>query len=158
VTELVVVHPASGEVLENLDTLPAEVLADAYTAIRQEQQRLEDMRRAVKAELQTRLATRGVARMVAGDYEIGETTGWRSVWDGEELERVVGDLLEAGAITLRDVGGLIRHEAKVNGNVANALSRRLVGQNKALVEDCRTREPERRAFDVVPSLPLIADR
>lgn len=155
--DVAVVHPRTGEVFDQLDKLPAEVLADAYVAIRERQQALEDMRRAVKAELQARLDMRGVARMTVGDFEVGESHGTRSKWDGVELERVVRDLIDAGAIDARDVTGLLRHEVVVNGHAANSLSRRMVGQNKAAVEDCRTREDERRAFDVVPSLPLIAE-
>jgi hypothetical protein len=113
------------------------------------------MRRELKAALQDRLDMRGVARMTTGEYEVGETRGWRSVWDGEQLEHVVRDLLAAGAVTPRDVQGLLHHETKVNGHQANALSRRLVGANKSAVEDCRAREQERRSFDVVASLPLV---
>jgi hypothetical protein len=149
-----VVNLATGELVEQLDRVPAETLAAVYAAIRTQQVRLEDMRRALKAELQNRLQVRGVARMTVGDYEVGESHGWRSKWDGQQLEAVVRDLIDAGAVSARDVAGLIRHESVVNGHAANSLSRRLVGAHKAAVEDCRTREDERRAFDVVPSLPL----
>lgn len=150
-----VINPATGELVAQLDQAPAETLAKVYAAIREQQVRLEDMRRALKAELQNRLEIRGVARMTVGDYEVGESHGWRSKWDGAQLEAVVRDLIDAGAVSARDVAGLIRHEAVVNGHAANSLSRRLLGANKAAVEDCRTRESERRAFDVVPSQPLI---
>jgi hypothetical protein len=150
-----VVDPGTGEVLERLETAPTEVLAAFYASIRERQAQLEDMRRAVKAELQNRLAVREVAVMTAGDYEIGERHGRKSVWDGEALEAVVRDLIDAGAIQARDVTGLIRHDVSVNGHLANSLSRRLVGANKRAVEECRTWETERRAFDVVVSQPLL---
>jgi hypothetical protein len=149
-----VINPATGELMDRLDQAPTETLAEVYGAVRAQQVRLEDMRRALKGELQNRLEVRGVARMTVGAYEVGESHGWRSKWDGQQLEAVVRDLLDAGVITTRDVADLIRHEAVVNGHAANSLSRRLVGAHKAAVEDCRTREPERRAFDVVRSLPL----
>lgn len=152
-----VVNPATGELVDQLDKVPAETLAELYVAVRDHQQRLENTRRALKAELQNRLEIKGVARMLVGDYEVGESHGSRSTWDGEQLEAVARDLLDAGVITSRDVAGLVRHETAVNGHVANSLSRRLVGAHKAAVEDCRTRELERRAFDVVASQPLIPE-
>jgi len=152
-----VINPSTGELVD-LHQAPVEYVAEVYLQVREQQTRLEDMRRQLKAELQDRLEIRGVAKMVAGDYEIGESHGTRSVWDGQQLEAVVRDLLDQGVVELRDVVGLIRHDTVVNGNVANSLSRRLIGAPKQAAEDCRTREPERRAFDVVRSLPLIAQR
>lgn len=152
-----VVHPATGEVLDELASQPPEVLADAYLAVKDELARLEAIRRALRAELQQRLTIRGVARMTVGDYEVGQSHGRRSVWDGDELEHVVRDLLDAGAITHRDIDGLIKHETKVDGRRANSLSSRLVGPHKAAVENCRTWEKDVRGFDVVASLPLVAD-
>lgn len=151
-----VMHPDTGELIDRLEAEPPELLADLYVAIREHQARLEAMRKLVKGELQNRLDMRGVAKMVVGDYEIGESHGTRSRWDGEALETVVRELIDNGAISYADVRDLIRHDTVVNGNVANALSRRLAGANKRAVEDCRTREPDRRAFDVVRSLPLVA--
>jgi hypothetical protein len=155
-TELVI-HPKTGEVLDALASTPPELLADAYAAVRAEQARLELMRRALKAELEARLAIRGVAVMVVGEYEVGVKRGKRSSWDGLELERVVRELIDAGAITARDVTGLLTHGVAVDGNAANSLSRRLIGRHKAAVEACRTREPVTRGFDVVRSLPLTAE-
>lgn len=153
----VIVHPRTGEVLDALQAQPAERLADAYAAIVAEQKRLKDAAAALKGELQNRLAVRGVAVMTVGDWEVGEQRGESSRWDGQELEQVVRELLDAGAVELRDVEGLIKHETKVDGNAANRLSRRLVGTNKAAVEACRTKERVTRGFGVVPSLPLVAD-
>jgi hypothetical protein len=152
-----IVRPDTGELLDELAAAPPEVLAEFYSAIRDEEARLKAMRESLRSELQARLAVRGVAVMTAGDYEIGVKHGRRSRWDGQELERVVRDLLDAGAVTARDVEGLLSHDVSVNGNVANSLSRRLVGAHKAAVENCRASEPTTRGFDVVRSLPLISE-
>jgi hypothetical protein len=84
-----VINPATGELMDRLDQAPTETLAEVYGAVRAQQVRLEDMRRALKGELQNRLEVRGVARMTVGAYEVGESHGWRSKWDGQQLEAVV---------------------------------------------------------------------
>jgi hypothetical protein len=157
-TDTAVVRPDTGELLVELASAPPEVLADFYAAIRDEERRLKAMREMLRAELEQRLATRGVAVLTVGDYEIGVKRGKRSSWDGQTLEDVVRGLIDAGAVTYRDVAGLISHDVKVNGNVANSLSRRLVGEHKAAVEACRSLEPTTHGFDVVRSLPLVPEQ
>ena len=75
-TELVVVNPATGELLEHLDQQPPETLADALAAIRSRQDDAARMAAALEGELRRRLAMRGRKMAVYGTWEI-EAQGTR---------------------------------------------------------------------------------
>ena len=61
-----------------------------------------------------------------------------SVWDADELEAALRDLVEAGEVQAGDVTEIIRHVTTVNGTEADRLVKRLTGLAKDAVERCRS--------------------
>jgi len=151
-----VVHPATGEVVGALSSAPPETLADVWLALKERERELKDMRELVTRELAARLHTRGRAVWTVGEYEIRNVAGKRSAWDGDELERVLRQLIDEGVVTASEVGGLVEHQIKVDGRGMNRLVSRLVGNARRAVEACRTWEKGRASFDVVRSVDLLA--
>jgi hypothetical protein len=151
-----VVHPATGELLPALDTQPPERLAEMLFAVRELQARLKDFGVLVEDELRGRMETRGRRLWVVGDYGLGLESRNESVWDGEELEGVLRDLVDQGVVTAGELTGLIRHETVVSRTEANRLTGRLSGAAKAAVEACRTwKRVSRGRVKVEKQMPLI---
>jgi hypothetical protein len=165
-TELVVVHPQTGEIVD-LETLPTDRLAEAVLAFRERERDLKAMRIAVEGEVRHRyeqdLERRGVTYpsskhvVCAGDFEIRIEGGNESVWDPDELEVVLRDLIDDGVISAADVTDVIRHETVVSRSSANALLDRLSGRAYDAVKRCRTwrrKGPGRVQVDRSIALPV----
>jgi hypothetical protein len=129
------VDPRSGELLD-LATAPPEQLADALDVIRQ----LRNFEKAIEGELRARLAVRQRTEERFGEWTVRVEQTNRSVWDAEELEGVLRELVGEGAITRGEATGVIRREVKVSGTEANSLAKRLTGDARQAVEACRTWE------------------
>ena len=132
-TELVVVNPATGELLEHLDQQPPETLADALAAIRTRQDEAARMAGALEGELRRRLAMRGRKLAVYGTWEV-EAQGTReSVWDADELEGAIDALIAEGTVRAAEVVDIITRPPVVSRSKAKALASRLDGDNRALI-------------------------
>jgi len=159
-TAQLVVHPSTGEYLGDahaLEQAPPELLADAFAAIERRMSELREMRKLLDHELARRLDIKDRKRWTWGDYEVSLEGGRRREWDGDQLEQVVRDLVDAGVIGAGEVTDLIRHETNVSGTAGNKLRARLSGASLRAVDDCWTWQDGRRRLEVVRSLPLIPE-
>jgi hypothetical protein len=129
-----VVDPATGELLEALHTQPPERLADVAFELRARQGELRKMQQAVEAELRRRMVIRDRRLVVFGDYEVKLTR--ESVWDAEELEGVLGELVDRGAVHASELTRVIRRETTVSRTEANRLLTRLSGSARDAIERC----------------------
>jgi hypothetical protein len=149
--ELVVVHPQTGEVLLEPERLPTDRLADVSLALKQRESELRAMRRELDAELRRRfddeLRERGLDAtdpkalgrvLIAGDFEVRVTGGRERVWDADELEHALRDLIDAGELHARDVVDVIEHATIVHGAAAKRLLDRLSGETWHAVRACHT--------------------
>ncbi len=148
-----VVHPLTGEALDvgDLDGNRLAELHDQLVAIGRLQ------RQAVTAtghELRQRFGDRRKP-FVTGAWEV--SIGSTSVWDADELEAVLRDLVETGQLHAGDVTEVIRHVTSVNGNEANSLVKRLTGLAKDAVERCRSYKPGAVAVKRSVALPEAED-
>jgi hypothetical protein len=134
----VAVNPATGELLEHLDTQPPATLAEALAAIRIEQAKLTDWARALEAQLrhQLKVQERTVAQF--GDYQVTAKPSNRSTWDVELFENELGRLVEQGAIKASEVTEVIKRETTVRAGEANRLIARLDGEPKAALSAARS--------------------
>jgi hypothetical protein len=154
-----IVHPATGEILGDLQTAPLEILADTYLHLQDRERQAKQWRQLLAVELEARLAIRQRTVMAVGDYEIRHEAANESVWDADELEVVLQRLADDGAITAAEAAGVIRRpEPIVDRAQAKRLQARLTGPARAAVEACCTwqRKP-RAALTVTRSLPLIPE-
>ena len=145
--ELAVVHPQTGEVLD-LEHDGLERLGDVHILLKAAEQALRDMRTTLEGELRHRFAVvmdeRGVVNpssrhfVAVGNLELRIAGGNESEWDADELERVLRELIDEGALTAGDVTDVIRHETTVSRSNANRLLDRLGGSAYARVAACRT--------------------
>jgi hypothetical protein len=104
----IVIHPSTGEIIGDLQTVPLEVLADTYLHLQNRERELKDWRQLLATELQARLAIRQRTILSAGDYEIRYEAANESVWDADELELVLQRLADEGVITPAEATGIIR--------------------------------------------------
>lgn len=152
-----VVHPATGELMDDLSRYDPDTLADALTLIKERKGELDRARRALDDELRRRIIERGGSPgrvWITGEYELKLANGRE--WDADELEGVLRALVDDGVLDVHDVLGVIRHEAKVNGTAAARLLDRLDGEALAAVRACHTWRV--KGLSVERSLPLIPER
>ena len=153
-----VVHPHTGEVLDDLSTVPPERLADALVALRDRQAEVRRMESAIARELESRLATRQRKLWLVGEYELRLEQGNESVWDADELEVVLRRLVDEGVVSASECVGLISRDPVVSRSEAKRLLTRLDGPAAKAVKDCMTWQPKGRPrLTVTPSLPLIPE-
>jgi hypothetical protein len=149
--DMIVVHPQTGELVVDLHTLPAATLADVQLALKQREGELRDMRREVDSELRRRfdddLAERGIDVtapqalghvLIADDFEVRVTGGRERVWDPDELETTLRELIDAGALDARDCIDVIEHRSVVRGSEAKRLLDRADSDIKAALRRCHT--------------------
>lgn len=154
----IVVHPATGEVLEHLRQLPAEVLADAQLAIVERQAELKEARAAIDTELRSRLEMRGRRYDIYGEFEITLEGGRESVWDPDDTEATLRQLIDDGTLTAGELTGVIRHETLVSRTQINLVLGRLSGPAKTALERCRVwREKGQPRVRVTRQMQLIEE-
>ena len=157
-TDATIVHPTTGELLDHLDTQPPEILADALYELRQRTTRMCEMERALEDELRRRIGTRQRAVLIFGAYEVAARSRSRSDWDADELEGVLRDLLEQGAVQAGEVTEVIRHPTVVSASEAQRLLSRLTGDARTAVERCRSWVPSGKPkVEVARSVSLIPE-
>jgi hypothetical protein len=135
---LPVVHPGTGELLEDLGTVGPERLADLLLAVRDKQAALKEIERVVSDEIRGRMQLRGRRVWVVGNYGLELDTGRESVWDADELEAVLRRLVDDGAVNAGEVTEVIRHQTVVSRTEAKRLASRLHGAAQAAVQQCCT--------------------
>lgn len=154
--EALVVHLGTGEVLDELERYDVDTLAEAFVLLKQRKSELERARKALDVELRRRIVeggTRPGRVWVTDAYELKLESSRQ--WDADELEGVLRTLIDDGVLEPRDVLGVIKHEAKVNGTAAMHLLDRLDGEAATAVRACHTWRV--KGLSVEPSLPLIAE-
>lgn len=157
-TDIVVVNPRDGTILDNLNNQPSDLLAAVAHDLRAREKQLAEMRKAVEAVLLGRLEQEGRRLALVGDYEIQVDTGRGRVWDGEDLEHALRELVDAGTLQAGELTGLIRHETKVDGKAAVRLLGLLSGRPRGLVEACfRWETKGRPRLTVTPSVQLLEE-
>lgn len=159
-TPAVVAHPLTGEVLDDLDQQPPELLAHALAAVRERRDALAAGEKLLAEELRRRLKILDRKLVVFGDWEVESATGNRSEWDGDELEPVLQELVDGGVIKAGEIADVITRTPVVSASKAGALVKRLDGQAAAAVEACRTWRKSPGKLNVARSvaLPAPADR
>ena len=154
--DLVVAHPVTGELLDNLDSQPPAVLAEALFELRARKARMRTSERALEAELRRRVELRERAVHIVGDYEISAKPESRREWDADELEGVLRELLDRGVVHAGELTEVIRHETFVSASEALRLLNRLSGDARTAVERCYRwqKKPGRliveRSVDLLP--------
>ena len=144
-----VIHPLTGEVLDHLDQQPPETLAETLAAIRDRQAQYKTAGETLAAELHRRLILRGRNQTIFGGWEVAFEQGNESVWDGDELEAALRNLIDGGVLDARECVGVITHDPVVHRTEANRLIGRLTGAARHSVERCRTWRAKGRGRIVV---------
>jgi hypothetical protein len=160
VTEVALVHPTTGELLDRIETRPPEELAELLLAIRERRSALGIQERIVADELRRRveLRTGGQNRVVCfGDFEVTAHDKFEREWDPEALETIARELIDENVITAGSITGLIRHETTVSRSEAAKLLRRLGGDALSRVSHCFTWKRSPGKVEVVRSQPLIPE-
>jgi hypothetical protein len=137
-TAAVAVHPGTGEVLERLDEQPPETLAEALEQIYARQAQLKEWEAAIAGELRRRLRLRKSRLVVFGDWEVEASSTRSAEWDAEELEAVIGQLVEEGVVRAGDVADVVTHPTVVAKSKANQMLARLTGDARERVAALRT--------------------
>lgn len=128
--EPVAVNPRTGETID-LPNARHENLVEALLVLQAHERRAKEWRTAVEDELVRRHGERRSAQVVGG-FEVDIDRGYTRVWDAEELELVLVDLVAAGLVASKDMAGVITREPKTDGRKMQTLLNRVDGD--ALVE------------------------
>lgn len=143
-----------GELLDQLDAQPAEVLADALDALRDHIAREQAAVGELEAELRRRLKLRKARLAVWGDWEVESEIRRESVWDADALEPAMAALVDDGTVTAADVADVIHREPVVSRSHAKRLLARLDGDARASVAACLTWREKPGPLRVVRSVQL----
>jgi len=154
-TDGLIVHPRTGEVLERLDRLAPETLADALAAVQERQQQLKLAAGALDDELRRRLQVRDSNFAQFGDYEVKLTPRNRAVWDADELEQALREIADAGVMDAGQMTGIIHTETKVSASAANKLLSRLTEKWRRRVKQAQTWQHDRGTLTVTRSVSLL---
>jgi len=155
-TELLLV-PNTGELLD-LQALARDELATLALSLRDYERDMARARRRVENEL--------ISRMHQHEHRVEQTpsgftlelyTGHSRAWDADDLEEAVRDLVDQGVIHAGQYRGLIRHERKVDGRIAQRLLNALTGTARATIEACFTWKTGEPSIKIKPPSPLAID-
>jgi hypothetical protein len=150
----IAVNVATGELLEDLDKQPPEVLAEAFAYGQRLQTGLKSGMAAIEAELRQRMRTLDRELVVFGDWEVEAKFDNRREWDPDELETVLEELRDSGVIRAAEGAGIIETTKSVKGTAALALRSRLGHDAQHAIDTTFTWTRKRRALRVVPSVSL----
>jgi hypothetical protein len=154
-----VVHPATGEILDPLAIQSPEKLAEMLISVRELQDKLKRFGAVVEDELRGRMETRGRNAWIIGDYGLEIEVRNETVWDGDELEGVLRELVDEGVVNAGELTEVIRHKTEVSRTEANRLVGRLASPARDAVERCRRWERVSRGrVKVVRQVPLIQEK
>jgi hypothetical protein len=155
-----VVNLATGEVLEHLDHVPPETLAEALEALRDRQTQFKQWQSDLESELRRRLRLLDRKLSVFGEYEVAMTTPQKSEWDVEILEAGIASLVDQGVLKSGEVTEVVDRTPTVRAGEATKLINRLSGEPKRALEAARTWKEQPGKLTVVRSvqLPAAAER
>jgi hypothetical protein len=154
--DLAPVHLGTGELLERLDEQPAETLAEALALVLEREAEAKRWHEALEAELRNRLKIRQTRLAVFGEWEVEASISRESVWDWDELEGVMRQLVDDGVIQAKDATGIIYRETTGYRAAAKRLASILTGDAKAAVEATCTWKEKPGKLNVVRSVQLPA--
>lgn len=152
-----IIDSGTGEVLslDDLGRYEPELIAEALLLVREHKTEVERVRKALDEELTRRAAEHCAYGKVwfVGDFEL--TVDNARVWDVDELEGVLGELVEDGVISASTAGDVVTRVPKVNGTNAARLLKRLSGEALAAVRACHTWKA--KGLTVARSQPLLPE-
>jgi hypothetical protein len=155
--DLVAVNPATGEVLEQLDQQPPELLAEALAAVDARLAEADRWRTALAGELRRRLKLRKTKFTAFGEWEVEASVKRARKWDADQLEVVLRALEADGVIRAGDWTGLITREPTVSGRAALELRGRLDGDALAAVDEAWAWTEKAGPLTVTRSVQLIPE-
>jgi hypothetical protein len=104
----------------------------------------------VDDELRRRLEHDGRREAVVGGYQLSVRGGRQRVWDADELEGVVRDLVSSGVLDAGEIAELISREPKVNGRLAASILDRLSGAARDVFAACFAWEARTPGLSIEP--------
>lgn len=116
---------------------PTSVLGQLLLSVRARQKILADLRKALEHEITDRMTKAQKSLITDDGIELRLEHRNESVWDVDELEQVLRELIDEGVIQARDAVGVIKRETTVSRSAANRLVGTLLGQARQRVEACR---------------------
>ena len=146
----------SGELAIDLEASTDE-LAPVALALAELERELRALRAQVETELLERMRRNDqrVAHLPSG-HTLQLRTGRRRVWDPDELETVVRDLVDRGTVNPGAWTGLVRRETKVDGTLALRLLGQLDGTARRELEECFQWQDGRPSLKIIaPGAPAI---
>src|SRR5215471_2717013 len=150
-----IVHPGTGELIENLKVIGTEPLADLMLAVRDKLAALKEIEHLASDEIRHRMKFHDRAVWVVGNYGIECKPINRSVWDWDELDGVLRQLVDDGVLHAGECTGVIRKEIKGSAREADRLAKRLDGKPRRMVEGCRVWEQKPGRVEVVRQVQLL---
>jgi hypothetical protein len=156
-TDLVIVDPRDGTLLEDLTDEPTDQLAIVAIELKAREQHLKAMRAAVEGELTDRVQAAGRRSVQASGYQLQVDSGRTRVWDPEDLEDCLRELVDQGTLTAGELTGLITHSVQVDGKRAQKLLGSLDGQARGLLERCYRWETKGRPRLIITAGPTLIE-
>lgn len=155
-TDLMVVDPRDGTILENLDDAPPGLLTEVAVELKRREQHFRAMRALVETELVDRVQAHSRNTVHIAGYELRVEGGRQRVWDPEDLEECLRELVDDGVLHAGELTGLITHVPKVDGKQAQKLLGMVNGRARGLLERCfRWETKGKPRLTITPSQPLI---
>jgi hypothetical protein len=159
-----IVHPRTGEAFD-LSTASPGQLVEAVGLLRADELRFANWRRAAEDELIARLDAEGRRLTVVqlpgarGFREIAIKANQESVWDADELDSVLADLVGRGLLAPRMVAGIVTRSVKVDRTRANKLLERFALHTPEwkAIAGCRTWRQKGRRSITVAEVPNLED-
>lgn len=149
-----VVNLVTGEVLEQLQHVPAETLAEALEELRERQAQFGQWQRDLEGELRRRLRVLDRKLAVFGEFEVAMTTPKKSEWDLDILEAGIESLVDQGVLKKGEVTEVVDRTPTVRAGEATKLINRLSGDPKRTLEAARTWKDQPGKLTVVRSVQL----
>jgi hypothetical protein len=154
----VIVLGSLGELLERLEQLSPGTLAEIHVAITEQQASLKDAKAQVDDELRRRLEFAGRKLDIYGEYEVALESTRESVWDPDDTEAALRQLVDDGVLHAGELTGVIHHEIRVSRTQINKVLGRLSGSPKMALERCRVwRDKGQPRVRVTRSVALIPE-
>jgi hypothetical protein len=155
-TELVLI-PDTGELIDP-HTAPVDQLAPLVLGLRDRERQLADTRKHIEHALLGRMEANGQRVLhTASGHTLELHSGRSRVWDPDDLEAAVRELVDHGVINPGQYTGLIRHDIKVDGNIAKRLLGALTGTAKRTLEACFRWQDGTPSLKVTPPVPVAID-
>jgi hypothetical protein len=156
VTDDLILVPGTGQLLV-LSTAADDELATLAIELAAAARQITAIRGQIDDELVGRLqASDQKERRTPAGYVIRYDQAGRREWNPDDLETVVRDLADRGIIQPARYTGLLRHETRVDGNIAKRLLAQVTGNALAQVQQCFRWVAQRpRVTILLPGQPAI---